>query len=484
MGKMIRRLTAIAALSIAAPVLGDDSAVGYAGQTDNVELGQALLDHFQGNRWQATARVMTAEAHDRLDAQHALGLLYLAERYAESGDTAHAETLYRQLTTAASGEIQDQAWLAIARFAIERKDADTARQALKRSSSFNATAKSEHEIIDALALLLEGQQQTILDQLAPATQKDSVWALYQRYNLGVTLLGKHRNSKAAAILHQLGGIESGGNAEIAAIKDRANVALGYTLLQLNNPAEARQYFEKVQLDSLLTNTALLGLGWTYAIENNSQKSLVYWLALSDSPKNDHYRLEALLAVPYAYSQAGAYGQAAQHYQNAIDIFTRENDAVVKAQHFIQSSGLTASLNGTPSQETAWAKRWSAENGNALERFLPLLMDNSDFQRSLRQYRLLLKMEAKLGDMRGQLGQLRNHSNVKGVKTSIADLSQREKNISRQLDIGIKTHSAELEALALELLNTHHRRLTGHIRQARFGLAQMIEKTAFGEALPR
>ena len=477
---IMARLAGTAALSLLA--LSAAAGVDYADRVDNVELGQALFEQFQDDRWQATARVMAADAQGRLAQQQTLAQLYLAENYAAFGDRAQAETLYRQLATTASGEIKDEAWLAIARFAIERGDTAAAREALERSGGNDAAAKSERIVINALILLLEGKPRAALAELSPPAN-DTTWALYQRYNFGVMVLRMHRNPKGASVLHQLGEINSGGDAEKAALKDRANVSLGYTLLQLNNPADARQYFEKVQLDSHLANPALLGMGWTYAMENNPQKSLVYWLALSESGKQDGYHLESLLAIPYAYTQAGAYGQAAQHYQKAIDVFTRENDAVAKAQHFIQSSGLAAPLNANPSRELAWAEQWRPDDRNAPEKFLPLFMDSPNFQKSLQQYRLLLIVQTKLADMDNQLGQLRNHPGTAEVKFPINDLSQRRETLSKQLADGLRDTALKLDTLALERLEAHRKQLLGYLRHARFGLAQMIEKKAFSEAMP-
>ena len=469
----------VATILLGTATLPATAGIVYADRVENVEFGQALLHQYQGNRWRAAAGIMAADAQNRLTPQQPLGLLYLAESYAALGDRDQAETFYQQLTNTAPQEIKDQAWLAIARFAIERGDIAAARQALEQNRGNDPTAKSERMVITALALLLEGQQHAALAALSPPDE-DSTWALYQRYNFGVILLREHRNPSGATVLHQLGEINSGGDPEKAALKDRANVSLGYALLQLSKPVDARQYFEKVRLDSHLSNPALLGLGWTYAMENNPPKSLVYWQTLAESDKRDSYHLESLLAIPYAYSQAAAYGQAAQHYQLAVDVFTKENNAVANAQQFIQTSGLTTSLNGTPSMETAWAEQWHPGEHDAMAVFLPLLLDNPAFQKSLQRYRLLLKMQMELGSMSRQLEQLRNHTDTDAVKTSINALSQREKMLSKQLEDGLNDKAVELETLALELLNAHHQRLEDYIRLARFGLAQVIEKTTFGE----
>ena len=52
--------------------------------------------------------------------------------------------------------------------------------------------------------------------------------------------------------------------ELLALKDRANLALGFAYLQANEPAKARVALERVRLNGPYSNKALLGTGWADA----------------------------------------------------------------------------------------------------------------------------------------------------------------------------------------------------------------------------
>ena len=58
------------------------------------------------------------------------------------------------------------------------------------------------------------------------------------------------------------------NPELAALRDKANVALGYAWLQASHPVEAKPSLERVRLTGPFSNKALLGVGWSDAETKN------------------------------------------------------------------------------------------------------------------------------------------------------------------------------------------------------------------------
>ena len=116
--------------------------------------------------------------------------------------------------------------------------------------------------------------------------------------------------------------------ELKALRDKANVALGFAALADEKPEAARAYLERVRLSSMLSNKALLGFGWASAALKQPKQALVPWSELTGSrDASDAAVLEARIAVAFAYAELGAYGQSLERYQDAIGAFDRENVAL-------------------------------------------------------------------------------------------------------------------------------------------------------------
>ena len=108
-----------------------------------------------------------------------------------------------------------------------------------------------------------------------------------------------------------------------ALRDKANVALGYAWLQASHPVEAKPSLQRVRLDGPFSNKALLGVGWSDAETDDYRAALAPWLVLRDRSLLDSAVQESMLAVPYAFAQLGADKQAADHYVDAIEAFSGE-----------------------------------------------------------------------------------------------------------------------------------------------------------------
>ena len=75
--------------------------------------------------------------------------------------------------------------------------------------------------------------------------------------------------EADANLTAVGTLNSG-QPELLALRDRANLALGFAYLQANQPEQARVPLERVRLNGAYSNKALLGLGWADAATGDYQ----------------------------------------------------------------------------------------------------------------------------------------------------------------------------------------------------------------------
>src|SRR5262249_20503231 len=124
---------------------------------------------------------------------------------------------------------------------------------------------------------------------------------------------------------------------------KANLALGFTALQVNEPAQARAYLERVRLNGMLANMALLELGWADAALKQPKAALVPWTELSVRKPIDAAVLEAKLAVPWAFAELGSDLGALDRYNDAIAIFEQENRDLDQSIAAIRSGKLLSGL---------------------------------------------------------------------------------------------------------------------------------------------
>ena len=90
-------------------------------------------------------------------------------------------------------------------------------------------------------------------------------------------------------------------------RDKANLALGFALLQAQRAAEAKPILQRVRLEGPYSSKALLGVGWADAGVGEFKRALVPWLALRKRSLLDSAVQESFLTVPYAYNQLSATG---------------------------------------------------------------------------------------------------------------------------------------------------------------------------------
>src|SRR3569832_1540212 len=105
------------------------------------------------------------------------------------------------------------------------------------------------------------------------------WSAYARFNLGVALVRQKRLADAEPFLTAVGAMYAE-TQELLALKDRANLALGFAELQAEQPAKAKVSRERVRLNGPYSNKALLGTGWADAALGDYKAALNHRMELS------------------------------------------------------------------------------------------------------------------------------------------------------------------------------------------------------------
>ena len=187
------------------------------------------------------------------------------------------------------------------------------------------------------------------------------------------------------------------NEEQASLRDRANLAIGFALLQQQGGEDPAAALSRVRLDGPFTNKALLALGWAEANASRPDRALVPWLELQQRRLLDASVQESLIAVPYAYVKLASNGQASQYYRSAVDAYARESRRIDESIAAIRQGGFLDSILATVPQGDRPGWFWQLEQlpDAPHTRYLYHLLASHQFQEGLKNYRDLRLMQANL-----------------------------------------------------------------------------------------
>lgn len=337
--------------------------------------GDVLFNIFQDKPFTALSSLMVSQHFARLaphddDAEVLRGGLLLSYGLHDEAEGVFARLIERRAPPA----VRDRAWFYLGKLQHQRGRLAEAERALARieapllgGSAGPGSLEADHQLLRAQLRLANGDTAgaaAVLEPLvASAADKPSkdkpalppAALMLARFNLAVALLrqgGDDATARGTALLDQVG-LTPSADEEQRALRDRANVALGFAALQNKQPREARLALQRVRLEGAQSNKALLGHGWAAAELNDPQLALTPWTELASRDMADAAVLEAQIAVPYAFAEAGAYTQALDRYRQAVAAFEREGKAIDESIAAIRNGALVNLLvAANPDDEAA------------------------------------------------------------------------------------------------------------------------------------
>lgn len=179
-----------------------------------------------------------------------------------------------------------------------------------------SAAQPERAMLRVQSLMSFGRYSAAMAAIEQAGRLPQPWAAYAEFNRAAALEGMGQHDAALQVLDSLGQITAS-DPEVAALRDRANIALGFRHLSRRDPATARTALERVRLDSPFSSAALLGMGWVEFERGNPSRALIPWSELKQGDVTDHAVREVMLLVPYVQWQVGAHRDAVDSYRSAI-----------------------------------------------------------------------------------------------------------------------------------------------------------------------
>ncbi len=391
--------------------------------------GDTLFHFYQDKYFSAVTSLMVSQHFTRLaphddDSEILRGGLLLSYGMHREAGQIFAQLIERS----APPSVRDRAWFYLAKIRWQRGLPKEAEEAIvKIEGKLPEGIEEDRGLLHANLLL--GRQDfagavTVLRGMTPTTQASH----FARFNLGVALVKSGDVAGGSALLDEVGRMP-GANEEQRSLRDRANVALGFAALQDGRGDDARAVLQRVRLQSLQANKALLGFGWAAANAKQHEQALVPWAELAGRSVSDAAVLEARIALPYAYAELGAYGQALDGYQQAVSQFDGEQGALKESIAAIQSGKLIAGLNAkNPGSEMGWF--WSLTELPEMPHagHLTQVLAQHAFQESFKNYRDLVFLGSNLAQWRDSLGTYRDMLAVrrKAFEQRLAQTVGREK----------------------------------------------------------
>lgn len=388
----------------------------------------------------------------------------LAESYLAFGMRNRAEQLYRDLALTTTDHLAlGRARLKLSEFLYARGYLEEATASLMRMrEKLPDPLALQWQDLLARTLMAQDHWEDAIEVLTEMKNGDKQ-SPYTRYDLAVALINNNRGSEGETILDKLGRITPK-TTEEAALRDKANLALGYYFLRKAQGGTAKPIFGRVRVEGPYSNRALLGMGWAeLAPQGNKQKkadvgdsiepdnplkslatlgillnparvvddpfkrvglrdfklsntsseevinlrrALVPWAELVNRDQMDPAVQEGMLAVPFSLDRIGAHIEAQQFYEKAVGLLEETRQRLDRASQYIRENRMV---------ETIVRRDIDAESGfdwrlrdlpDAPETFyLQSVIAENRYQEALKNYRDLRFLNRNLDGFKARLDQL-------------------------------------------------------------------------------
>ena len=364
-------------------------------QVKDLDYGRALYRYFQDDDLGAITQLMIARQRARSANQQDEANLLLADLYYDFGLYEESREIFSQLLTAeVADSIQSRIWFNLARLRYEQGHYDQARDLLSRISERLPRGIEAERKYMLVNLYLGNRQYDQAADLSNQISSRSIWKLYARYNLGVSLLENDQYEQGKSLLANIGQMEAP-STELRGLRDRANLSLGLKQLRMDLPEDALESLSRIRLEGPLSNQALLASGWAWYQLDQFDKAANPWRLLIRRNAVDAATQEAILAIPANYAKSEQNNLAVRHYEIAVKQFDMQIELLNNAVGSIENDELIASL-----QDNALLY-----DRSSLQRLPPssdvtpqlhILMASAEFQREIKRYQELIDIRTSLG----------------------------------------------------------------------------------------
>ncbi len=355
----------------------------------DLHYGEVLFHFYQEDYFAAITHLLIARQQNHLPHHQRESELLLGGLQLSYGMLDQAEARFdRLLDEDTDPELRNRVWFYLAKIAYQRGRHEQAFNTLQKiDKPRDKKVRAELALLNANIHMELGENAEAAEILSKVSAPEG-WEEYLRINRGIALLRAGNIKEGQATLDKLGKHRSD-NEELRALRDRANLGLGYELLRRGNAEQARKYLNRVRLRGPFMQAALLGAGWADTERGDYEQALTPWLALLKLSSHDAPAQEARLAVPYAFTRLGDNKRSNYFYKQALEFFDKEQQHLGDAIQAAQSGALVSLLSHTDTgsgSSGGWLNEHPTLEDVPSGRYLVDILSGHQFQESLKDYR--------------------------------------------------------------------------------------------------
>lgn len=352
----------------------------------DLRYGAALFDFYQAQYFDAITGLLVAQQRSPITRQGDEPQLLLGSLYLSYGMDQRAAEIFQQLLhREVAPDTHDLAWFYLGKLRYDSGRFHDALTAFEAVGDALPKARNNERLQLMVNAFLHEQDFTRAAKTLAQLDDGGIWKHYAQYNLGIALIRAKRGAEGMALLKTTGQLAPRDEEEYA-LRDKANTALGYALLQGRALPDSAAAFAEVRLHGPFSSQALLGMGWARTAQDMPQEALASWFELDARPA-DLASQEARLAVAYTLEKLGSPELALNYYQRAIAAYDREHSdiatvlAITDFDDLLQAGLPVTSDAGTPA--AAFPAR----------EYLVDVLASAEFQKAYRDYRDLHNLQA-------------------------------------------------------------------------------------------
>jgi len=416
-----RRILCVAVgliLASAPPAAVADSDGSKSKRLQDLLSGEVLFHAHQKDYFSAITHLQLAHERGLLpqkpaDSEVLLTRLKLAYGLHEEARLA----LPAQLSQKVPETVRNRAWYELAKSLFQKGYPEAAMKTLDRvQGRVPEDILGDHQLLHAHVLLALHRYRDAAKVLEKWKGPEAL-AGYAYYNRGIALVRVGDYEGAIDSLVRVVSIRAK-EEELLALKDKANLTLGYAFLRSDSLDRARTHLQQVRLQSPFSSRALLAVGWIAQEQGRAEDALAPWMELRNRTLADPAVQESLLAVPFVHRELRALRNAAQHYEQAVAALSGELHWLDDAMESLQRARtLNVLLHEKSQSGTGSASReGTAANDPESRYFGPLLAS-----------RIFLETSRGHSDLRSMLDRLEKGArNIDRLEKSVRAPSPRKR----------------------------------------------------------
>jgi tetratricopeptide (TPR) repeat protein len=306
------------------------------------------------------------------------------------------------------GPVSNRAWYELARTFFQKGYVNAAQEALDQiRGALPEDLRGEHQLLVAQVLMAQGKNEQAAGSLQSWRGAPEL-AGFAHYNRGIALVRSGKYAQAITALEQVTAMDVKGE-ELLALRDKANLTLGYAFAQLDDLEDAKVHLQQVRLHGPFTNRALLALGWVDRNQGRDADALVPWTELRSRSTADPAVLESILIVPFMHRELASLPAAIRDYKSAVSTLTDELQSLGDTRQSVKQGALVNTLlNKRPGGESADGQPSPADAAAPDARYFGPLLASRHFQQAARGYHDLRSLLDSIDKGLDNLNRLAQH----------------------------------------------------------------------------